>query len=135
VWFEPDGFKVMPGPQAIPRGEMTRKIVKADATNVAQRWREQYFKRGEWYKHLHRGSAEHIYNALLALGENPSVDRVDEIVGNKDWTHISCSVCHEYVDVAVEGPYDDQNDSYDYLCRPCVVAALNAFSTPAESSD
>lgn len=104
-------------------------IAVASGRGVAERWRRQYYERhgGKWQSTV-RGSSEQICNQLCALGPNPDIDKVAEIIGNKGWAHLSCSGCGDHVAAAVSfGP--DYEDRPILLCAPCVKDAAQAIAT------
>jgi hypothetical protein len=76
----------------------------ASGRGVAARWHSQYCDGGKWRMtptSVKGRSSEQVYNDLCALGENPDIDKVAEIIGNKSWTHISCDGCPDYVERAI----------------------------------
>ena len=104
----------------------TIKIVTASADGVAERWFKQYRKEIEAPpRRTTTRDPIDIYNQLCALGTNPSIDAVAEVIGNKSWTHIFCAGCTEYVTVAIElGNYDDTRQ----YCCDCINRAHTAFA-------
>lgn len=75
-------------------------LVKPSAQGVADRWRQQYHGKDGWVR-VARGSSEEIYNRIMDLGEAPDPAKVAEIIGNKSWTHPTCSVTGEPLEVGV----------------------------------
>jgi len=74
----------------------------ASATGVAQRWYSQYCRDGNWAKVSWKDPGpEEKYQALLALGEQPSLEAVNGIIGSRSWTHLTCDGCSDYVVLAV----------------------------------
>ena len=100
-------------------------ITKQELANEAKdRWKMQYFKNGEWYDDSNK---EMIYNHLVLLGHNPAPNLVDAAIGNSSWTRLSCSECHAKVDEVVLFGVVDYDSEYCYLCRDCLVKALDLF--------
>ena len=98
-------------------------IQVATGRGVAQQWASQYREKdGTW-----RGDdKEQIYRKLVALGDNPPIDKVAEIIGNKSWSYISCAGCPEYVERAVAiGEYEPKA-----YCAICVTEAFTVLSEP-----
>jgi hypothetical protein len=104
--------------------EGIRIITSAEiSANAAVRWRGQYWKRNgdtnEW-AYVMLGNSEEIYNALLAA--NGDKDKIAAAIGNKGWSHVSCDVCHEFVDVGVcLGEYESKT-----ICGRCLRSAVAA---------
>lgn len=93
---------------------------------VANDWKEQYCWSQLWIKDSTFTSAYETYKALIALHEQGSndLDKVDEIIGNKAWTHNICDVCGTYsrddmIVFDVNGEYD-QN-----VCSACLQKSLD----------
>lgn len=100
-----------------------RLITKQHLANITKdRWKAQYCKKGEW--HTYGGDKEVKYNALIALGDNPSPDDVNEVIGNSSWTNITCSECGESVGSAVELGEVGYDTEYVYVCKDCLTKAL-----------
>lgn len=60
-------------------------IQVATGRGVAERYRRQY-PAGDTTKPLGKDS-EDVYQRLLALGDNPPIDKVAEIIGNQAWSY------------------------------------------------
>ena len=103
------------------------RLVKASAENIAERWKQQYFRSDKWITTA-RGSSEAIYEALCALGPRPKIAAAVKILGNKSWTHVACTGCNGYVKTAVMVSTDD-NDCH--LCRNCILEASKLISPRA----
>ena len=99
-------------------------ITKQQLANIAKdRWRAQYYENGEWY--TYRGDKREItYNNLVALGDNPPPEDVNEVIGNNSWTNITCSECKESVDSVVELGEVGYDTEYVYACKDCLIKAL-----------
>lgn len=101
-----------------------RLITKQNLANIAKdRWKAQYYKNGEWYTYC-GDDREITYNNLVALGDNPSPDDVNEVIGNNSWTNITCSECKESVDSVVELGEVGYDTEYVYVCKDCLTKAL-----------
>lgn len=95
----------------------------ASGRGVADRWLSQYRRDGKWMASPLSVSASKtsgdVYNALCALGDNPPIDKVAGIIGNKSWSYISCDGCPEYVERAVAiGEYEPKA-----FCETCIKEA------------
>lgn len=103
-----------------------RLITKQHLANIAKdRWRAQYYQNSEWYSY---GSDKEVkYNNLVALGDNPSPNDVNEVIGNISWTNITCSECKESVDSVVELGEVGYDTEYGYACKDCLTKALGLF--------
>ena len=101
-------------------------ISVASARGVADRWRASYYdKRGQWGNTV-SGSSEIVYDKLCALGPNPDIAKVAEIIGNKSWSYLTCSGCGEYVVTAVSFGHDYENCEV-LLCEQCIKDATTAL--------
>lgn len=97
-------------------------IQVATARGVAELYRQQY-PAGDTRRPLGRDTDE-VYQQLLALGNNPQIDKVAEIIGNKSWSYISCDGCRDYVERAVAiGEYEPKA-----YCAICITEAFTALS-------
>ena len=106
-------------------------ISVANARGVADRWRASYYdKNGKWGNTV-SGSAEKVYDKLCALGHNPDIEKVAEIIGNKSWSHLTCIGCGEYVVKAVSFG-EDYDSRAVLLCEPCVNDAAQAMKGAAK---
>lgn len=103
-------------------------VMVASARNVAERWRGMYFKKGwnDTAGRWTRDDAEDTYNRLVALGDNPVIGAVADIIGNKSWSHLSCAACDEYVNTAVQ-----IGESDTLICGPCLCVGVNAINKVA----
>lgn len=100
-------------------------ITKQHLANIAKdRWRAQYYESGGWYTY---GDKELKYNTLVALGDNPSPDDVNKVIGNNSWTNVICSECKESVDSVVELGEVGYDTEYVYACKDCLTKALGLF--------
>ena len=96
-------------------------IQVATGRGVADRWASQYRERdGAWRTCLAGPrTSQQIHEVLVALGDNPPIDKVAEIIGNKSWSYISCDGCSESVERAVAiGEYDTKA-----YCQTCIKEA------------
>lgn len=98
-------------------------IQVASARGVADRWASQYQHPVDgWrrYSELDKGrSRKDVHDELAALGDNPPIDKVAEIIGNKSWSYICCDGCNNYVERAVcIGEYEPKA-----YCATCIEEA------------
>lgn len=94
----------------------TIRIEYASGRGVAARWRSQYSENGAWRDVFVGGKSATVYERLCALGDNPPIDKVAEVIGNKSWSYLLCLQCNEHVDRAfVLGDYE-----HGYFCFGCV---------------
>lgn len=105
-------------------------IQVASARGIADRWANQYRNQnGSWSSAplcVKGRNSEQVYEALCALGDNPPIDKVAEIIGNQSWSYISCDGCNSYVGRAVAiGEYDPKA-----YCDVCIKEA-NAILQPS----
>jgi hypothetical protein len=110
-------------------------ISVASGRDVAERWRYQYYERkGREWSSTVNGPAKNKYDALCALGPNPDIDKVAEIIGNKSWSYLSCSGCNDYVASAVSFG-SDYSESEILLCAACVEDAGRALKANKENQN
>jgi hypothetical protein len=108
-------------------------ISVASGRGVAERWRSQYYERqADKWPNTVNGPSEDVYNKLCALGPNPDIEKVVEIVDGHSWTHLMCSGCNDYVVKAVSFG-TDYSDRELLLCAVCVEDAARALKTNKES--
>lgn len=102
----------------------------ASGRGVAARWESQYREDGKWKKTpigVKLRDSEQVYSSLCELGDNPLIDKVAEIIGNKSWSYISCDGCTDYVERAVAiGEYDPKA-----YCETCIKEAHAALTGEA----
>lgn len=89
----------------------------ATGRGVADRYRQQY-PAGDTTRPGGK-DPEDTYQRLAALGDNPPIDKVAEIIGNKSWSYITCDGCSLYVERAVAiGEFDTKA-----YCETCMKEA------------
>jgi len=93
------------------------------ARAAAACWKQQYQNGdGSW---KYDSGKEVIYKKLVALGENPSPNDVDSVIGNGSWTDICCYECCVHVDSAMRvGEESDYESATALICKPCLLKAL-----------
>lgn len=102
-------------------------LQRASGRGVADRWRSQYYDPQRGWSTTYSGDSETVYNKLCALGVNPPIDRVAEIIGNKGWSYLTCDCCSEEVDRAILFSRSGEDDYR--LCLECVKDA-NKLASP-----
>lgn len=107
------------------------EIVKAGKTQkVSQRWKLQYNRKDGWSTTYGKNGPESTktkYEQILAI-ENSRVrnklDKIDEVIGNKSWTHAYCSGCSTQTRENLIS-IDMCDNEYNYqLCITCVRKML-----------
>lgn len=106
-----------------------RKVTRASlAAEAAARWADQYGNDGNGY-----GSDKAAtLCALRALGQNPSPDEVDRVIGNRSWTQVpACDACDadDLPAVVVVGQEPDYESATAHLCGNCVADALRVITS------
>ena len=88
----------------------------------------------KWKKQYHSDKPE-IYQALLALGDNPTVEQVDRTIGNSTWTTPpDCSECGRSTEaVVMVGEVPDYESHTAWLCVDC-IEILAQIVTDAQMS-
>lgn len=101
---------------------ITRKQRAADA---ARAWKHAYFSGGNWERVL-RGCACDTHKRLVALGDSPTPEEVDEVIGNGSWTSLRCDECKRQVEAAVMvGDEPDYESNTAWVCVDCLKKALD----------
>ena len=98
----------------------------ASGRGVAERWRTQYQRDGKWTTTV-SGDSKKVYERLCKLGENPDIDVVAGIIGNKGWAHLSCNGCGDYV-VRAANLTREYSDNENLLCEACLKDGLAALT-------
>lgn len=101
------------------------EIIKAGKTQkVSERWKLQYNRKEGWrttYGKNGPQSTKLIYEQILAI-ENSQVrnklDKIDEVIGNKSWTHIYCSGCGTQTR---ENLVSSDVNGGEYSCQLCIT--------------
>lgn len=106
-------------------------VQPAKTQKVSDRWKAQYCRKDGWaYVMLthHLGSAQIIYDQIVAIEQSRSknkLDKIDKVIGNTGWTHHSCNECR----VETRSPlvqFDVGGGEYGHnLCIPCLHKVLN----------
>ena len=96
---------------------MNKITEKSLCLNVKNRWKEEHYYDGKW-----RSKRDKIiYEKLVELGEQATVDRICEIIGNDSWTTIYCTICDVKMYSGVESKCpEDNSDVYFYFCTECI---------------
>lgn len=98
---------------------------KGLATKVAKRWKNSYFKNGEW---RYGEDKENIYLRLEALGSNPTPEDVNQAIGNNSWTNVRCDECdRQAAEVVQIGEDLDYESCTANVCKECLVTAIKEF--------
>ena len=100
-------------------------IVVPNARGVAERWRSSYQHGDEWTRTV-SGDSELVYNKLCDLGQSPDPDLAAGIIGNKSWTHKSCSGCRAEESKMVSFG-SDYSDNEIIMCKSCLQGGLRAI--------
>jgi hypothetical protein len=99
---------------------ITRKMLAKEA---AEKWKDAYYSEeiGWEYRFFK------VYERLVALGEDPDPDDVDNAIGNNSWTKTACSECDEVEGVLRLriGGEPDYDSNMVYLCAECLEKAYN----------
>lgn len=87
-------------------------LTKQNLANIAaERWCRQY-----------KGRRAEIHEKLLALGSEPSIEDVNNIIGNTSWTDLHCDVCRESVERV--GNFDVFGEYVFNICEKCLRQTL-----------
>lgn len=101
---------------------ITRKVL---ADKASGRWLKTYFRKGEW---VYGFDKEVIYCNLKALGDNPTPEDVDRVIGNSSWTSIKCDECGKYVEEVIQvGEEPDYESCTANICKPCLILTMEEF--------
>ncbi len=99
---------------------------------VAERWREAYFRNGQWRAEIsNRRSPQAIYERLIAMPAGATEADVEAIIGNDSWCGVPCIEC------AAENAAVVEIGAEAYICRACLREALELAgpgTAPEESA-
>jgi hypothetical protein len=88
------------------------------AANAADRWIEQY-----------GCDQSGIAKRIRSLGDSPTPEVVNEIIGNPSWTDCHCNECDRYVDCVVQvGDEPTYDSSTAWLCGDCIAKAASLLA-------
>lgn len=106
------------------------------ARTAAKLWGHQYGMFTSTQKQhglLHdKRSPRAIYDALIALGRNPTPEQVNEVIGNDSWTTVkcdepTCSVAREEDKLESVVVLGSDHNSIS-LCADCLIRAASIIS-------
>lgn len=104
---------------------ITKQLYQNQLDAAPDRWRKQYYDRGEWtYGGLDK---ENIYKELCALEKPLKAEDIDHIIGNSSWTRFLCDCCNEQVSIRYYFKpyhYDEYDNTGMCLCETCIKTAL-----------
>ena len=94
------------------------------AKNAAKNWKESRYVPSPLPGHWKSSLDKAIYEALLALGNNPSWDDVRSIIGLPKGCvpNEFCLECHSMVPVAVQ--FGEEPNYGLCICKACLIKAL-----------
>lgn len=91
-------------------------VVAKSGVGVIDRWHSQYDTRDAAWRFSNGQSPLEMGARLDALGEDASADAIAAVIGNKSWTHPTCSGCNKPQDRVVQiGEFNDAR-----LCIGCL---------------
>ena len=104
-----------------------KKITRLDVIRrVAARFKQQYFRKGEWSE-AHFGLArDHAltYQSIVDAGDDGAA--IDIAIGNGLWTRLKCDECDNDVSAVVQlGQELDYESATANVCFDCLRRALS----------
>lgn len=102
-------------------------VLHATGRGAAERWASQY---GPEWRPTSTGPSMDIHAKLCALGPNPSIKDVAEVIGNKSWSYLSCDGCGDDVEKAVQIGSSDYGAEVKKYCLTCLREALSVAEAP-----
>lgn len=93
---------------------------------AAARWKARYCEPDGRWRPFIGGSAQLVYDGLIALGPNATVADVDAIIGTTGWVGDLCSECQRCPAVIALGPEPEHESAPAGLCAAC-IRRLAAF--------
>jgi hypothetical protein len=109
------------------------------ASHAAEAWESLYKRKmypeqqGDWGPRdtyaLVKESSEPIYDRLVTLGENPTPEQVNEVIGNNEWTVVHCTECDRDVESAVTFFVNFDSGCDAVICNECLAKAFAMVST------
>ena len=101
---------------------------KATGKGVADNWHDAYYTNygNQWRpgKLTCGRTAKQVHEELSALGDNASLDAIEEVIGNKSWSYPACDGCGDNCDSVVA--IGDESRALSY-CKTCLEEALSLF--------
>lgn len=107
---------------------MHTRTLRETIRNVPFRWREQYYRAGQW---RYDSENERIYNELVKLDlETATPADIAAIIGNFSWTDLKCYNCDTTAEkvVYLMGVAHDEYGDPAY-CTACIDAAQAALAS------
>lgn len=98
------------------------------ASLAAEAWKKQYFRKISWLQCLNKEGSEFIYEELKSLGNHPSINDVNEIIGNKSWTILYCDECESEVQIVVIFENFNDPDEKANICPDCIKKAFKLLN-------
>ena len=99
------------------------KLTKQELANkAADSWKNQYCPTGVW----NQGINVAVFQELKALGDTPTPEQVDSVIGNRSWTMLKCYECDTEVNaVIILGNAEYEKETY--ICKGCLNKAVKLF--------
>lgn len=95
-----------------------------DGSSIQKAWKNAYYHRNAWSS----SCMEEIYDNLVKLGDSPTADDINHIIGNSSWTSINCDVCgRDKQDVVELGQEADYEATPAYVCYDCAKKVVAMF--------
>jgi hypothetical protein len=93
---------------------------QTQANGVVERWAHQYPVSANY-----GNDKQKILRELKELGDVPSPDAVNTVIGNESWTKTECNQCGAVNALVVRVGQEPNHDSYTAsLCKACLEKAL-----------
>ena len=109
------------------------------ATDAARIFKDTYGRGGKWKNNTLWGTLpaeknpQKIYIQLVALGESPDPDAVDQLVGDTSLTRLSCTLCDgDKEEILVVDSMCEECKNIR-LCESCLVRMLATFRAQGKS--
>ena len=102
---------------------MELRTVAGNAHGAAAAWKRQFCHGGVWREDC--GTAREKFAALVALGEGPTPEAVEAVIGNRSWTREKCDECGASVESIVRlGEEPDYESNTARVCLGCLTKAV-----------
>lgn len=82
-------------------------------------WKRQYLVNGVW---KFGDRKKEVYEQLVSLGDNPTPEEVNTIIGNTSWTRLECNECCKEVNEVVV--FETAHEYQTEVCKKCLNKSI-----------
>lgn len=93
--------------------------VEDKAKSTKDGWKRQYFVSGVWKV---SDKKREVYEELVSLGDNPTSEEVNKVIGNNSWTYLECDECGKEVNEVVV--FETYHEYQTEVCKKCLSKSV-----------